>query len=421
MRDVSISRRAAFGVALIALVMMKETVGFQSSSRLQFVSFSDRITHRSAAISAWDSIKEAVYKSVDAISEASASTTEEEDQISMPVSRGVVVGGYQERSRVAKETAPGKKLLEEYQARALELEQYKKKIAALQYDRNLTPKERAMYALRAEDFAIEEGMLDQSDAQALLQKDSLPANFKPGGPIKFEVDKKILEKEAFARAKRRPDMKARAKKEDLYNIIDSFKEGVEATPEAVTNLVSFVKSVPDKYYGAIEEAKLLQIKAKNTAKDVMDIPNKVSRQVENVQQSVDKTSQNLKVLVGAEKPVPKVPKPPTKLPVMPTVDDSKENEKLAKKALDATGRIGLGAAKLAFSATKGAISLVADQATKAVDKSNTRKNSSSDLKAKSKQLDDDSALIQKQVDDALKIANAALQEAQDDGSSSKKK
>ena len=371
-----------------------------------------------ATKSSWDSFKEVVYKGVDAFSEVSSSSEEDEGPIAPPISR--VVGGYREdRTRISTDTTPGKKLLEEYQAKALELEQYKKKIAALQYDRSLTPKERAMYALRAEDFDAEE-MFNEKDAQSFLDQELSEPAFRPGGPIKFEVDKKILEKEAFARAKRRPDMKVRAPKEDLYNLVDAFKEGVEATPEAFTNVASFVKSVPDRYYEAVEDAKSLQKKVESTAKDVIDLPNKVSRKVQNVKQSVDETGQKLKVLVGAEKPVPKAPKPPTKLPVITKAiskAENKENEELSKRALDATGRIGLGAAKLAFSATKGAVTFAAQQAVKAAGKElptlPTREKAvdAAKLKQKSKELDIESSKIQEEVADALKFATAALEEA----------
>jgi hypothetical protein len=187
----------------------------------------------------------------------------------------------------------------------------------------------------------------------------------------------IREQEARARAAVRNE-KIRAKKEDLYRIVDSFQASVDALPEtfdkteeAVKEAIQFSKTIPEKIERTVQEIQAIPDKVEKSAsetqrsiqkgvdntrkivKDVQDIPNKVNQSVlqtkksiENTQESVQEAVTNVKVLIGIEKPKPKPPKkppPPQKKPKEIALS-------LAGKAAGATG-------KLAWWTTKGAASL----------------------------------------------------------------
>jgi DNA-binding protein H-NS len=193
----------------------------------------------------------------------------------------------------------------------------------------------------------------------------------------------IREQEARARAEVRNE-KIRAKKEDLYKIVDSLQATVDSLPEtfdaaeeAVKEAISFSKTIPEKVEKTVQEIQAIpdkfEQKAAATQKSIennlektkkivieaQDIPNKVSKSVQNTKQTIANTQEtvsdavtSVKVLVGLEKPKPKPPKkppPPKKKPKEIALD-------LAGKAAGATGKLawwtGKNAASLAWKGAK---------------------------------------------------------------------
>ncbi|KAG7372618.1 hypothetical protein IV203_018761 [Nitzschia inconspicua] len=193
----------------------------------------------------------------------------------------------------------------------------------------------------------------------------------------------IREQEARARAQVRNE-KIRAKKEDLYRIVDSLQATVDALPEtfdaaeeAVKEAISFSKTLPEKVEKTVKQIQEIPDKveqkaiatqkaiqdnveqSKKVVKEVQDVPNKIKQTVQgtkktivNTQEAISDAATSVKVLMGLEKPKPKPPKrppPPQKKPKEIALD-------LAGKAAGATGKLawwtGRNAASLAWKGTK---------------------------------------------------------------------
>lgn len=197
-------------------------------------------------------------------------------------------------------------------------------------------------------------------------------------PVKrFQAQMEIREREAQKRAIERNE-RIRAKKEDLYKIVDAFQATVDSIPEridqteqAVKDVTRFLKTVPTRVDRAVEDARALPERVQSTAdqtkrtvedsiettkqivQDVRDIPNRVGQTIEGTKKVVTQTKDTVsdavtkvKVLVGVEKPKPKPPVVPP--PKDPTVSEL---------ALDVAGRVAGATGKVAWWATKGTVGL----------------------------------------------------------------
>jgi hypothetical protein len=399
----------------------------------------------------WDSFKGAVFKGMDVVKSV-VSKVEKSDNDEDPepfFAKSNVMDGYQDRF---------------FQPEDEQKDYRSERVASLlMNNKMLTPKERAMYALKA-------------TAPGIIQVDQNPEVARPNlgpGPVRFKVDTKILEQEAFERAKKRGEP-VRAKKEDLYNLVDNFKATAEAVPDTIRSVTNFVRSVPDRVEQTLSEVKAIPTKVQDSTtktiqntqkavKDVQEFPNKVGDSVENTKkafvdtkESLDRTVNKVKRFVGADTPAPEPPKIVPMAPKPPVVPPSEPAMKKAKKAaddeifervLDVTGRFTLASADLAFSATSSLASVAVDSAKKAITKAkikkavtplakvgyvapaetkkdNTEKAQVERLQEeqrkqsmKNQKLNKESAKIEKEVADALKLAEKSLRNADKKNSS----
>jgi hypothetical protein len=218
----------------------------------------------------------------------------------------------------------------------------------------------------------------KQDKEGNEGSESLPETTNLAVPSKPSMNQ-IREQEARARAEVRNE-KIRAKKEDLYRIVDSLQATVDALPEtfdaaeeAIKEAIVFSTTIPRTMGKTIQEIQAIPIKVKQQAlatqrtikrnaettkkvvQDVQDIPNKVNRSVETTKQAIANSQEtvldvatSVKVLMGLEKATPKPPKrppPPEKTPKEIAMD-------LAGKAAGVTGKLawwtGKNAALLAW-------------------------------------------------------------------------
>ena len=154
--------------------------------------------------------------------------------------------------------------------------------------------------------------------------------------------KVILDREARARAARR-NQAIRAKNEDLYRLIDSFQNSVDAidfneTEEVIIQSVKDIRDIPNKLKSSVEGTKQ---KTKQGVNEVRNLPTKLDasilatkNDIAKTQESVQRTVDGFKLLVGLKKP-----------PASRTVDDSNSSNdvvlRLASKAVTASGKATL--------------------------------------------------------------------------------
>lgn len=146
--------------------------------------------------------------------------------------------------------------------------------------------------------------------------------------------KVILDREARARAARR-NQAIRAKNEDLYRLIDSFQNSVDAidfdeTEEVIIQSVKDIRDIPNKLKSSVEGVN-----------EVRNLPTKLNasilatkHDIAKTQESVQRTVDGFKLLVGLKKP-----------PASRIVDDSNPSNdvvlRLASKAVTASGKATL--------------------------------------------------------------------------------
>ena len=154
--------------------------------------------------------------------------------------------------------------------------------------------------------------------------------------------KVILDREARARAARR-NQAIRAKNEDLYRLIDSFQNSVDAidfneTEEVIIQSVKDIRDIPNKLKSSVEGTKQ---KTKQGVNEVRNLPTKLNasilatkNDIAKTQESVQRTVDGFKLLVGLKKP-----------PASRIVDDSNPSNdvvlRLASKAVTASGKATL--------------------------------------------------------------------------------
>ena len=161
--------------------------------------------------------------------------------------------------------------------------------------------------------------------------------------------KVILDREARARAARR-NQAIRAKNEDLYRLIDSFQNSVDAidfneTEEVIIQSVKDIRDIPNKLKSSVEGTKQTIGKTvkqtKQGVNEVRNLPTKLDasilatkNDIAKTQESVQRTVDGFKLLVGLKKP-----------PASRTVDDSNSSNdvvlRLASKAVTASGKATL--------------------------------------------------------------------------------
>ena len=333
----------------------------------------------------WNSFKGAVFKGIDVVkSVGSTGEKSEDDEAPEPFfAKAKVMDGYQDRFVQPEDEQ------NDYRAERV--------ASLLMNNKMLTPKERAINALKA-------------TAPGITQIDQDPEVARPNlgpGPVRFKVDTKLLEKEAFERAKKR-GLVVRAQKEDLYNIVDAFKATIDAAPGTIRNVTNFVRSVPDRVEQTLSEVKAIPTKVQESTtktiqstqkvvKGVQEFPNTIVNKVENTKkafvntknafvdkkESLDRTVNKVKRFVGADKPapelpklvpmasmVPMAPKPPIIPPSEPAMKKARKDtdDKIFERVLDVTGRLTLASADLAFSATSSLASVAVDSAKGAIAK-----------------------------------------------------
>jgi hypothetical protein len=405
--------------------------------------------HAESPYISWNTFKGAVFKGMDAIKSVS-SKVEKVDKVEDPepffANSNKVMDGYQDRFFQPEDEQ------KDYQAERV--------ASLLKNNKMLTPKERAMYALKA-------------TAPGIFQVDQYPEVARPNlgpGPVRFKVDKKILEQEAFERAKKRGEP-VRAKKEDLYNLVDAFRATAEAAPGTIRNVTTFVRSVPDRVEKTVSgfnsipttvqdfTTKAIQ-STQMAVKGVREFPNKVVDSVEktkkafvDTKESLGRTVNKVKSFVGADKSapgppqtVPMAPKPPVVPPSEPAMKKAKKDadKEIFEKVLDVTGRLTLASADLAFSATSSLAFVAVDSAKGAIAKrkkpetpltkigyvtpEETKKDDTNaqverlqeeqrEQAMKNQKLNKESAKIEKEVADALELADKSLRDAEKKNSS----
>ena len=398
--------------------------------------------------SGWDNFKSAVYGGIDFAKSLAEGNDKDIDRVE---------DGYSDfETSLKRSQSPASKILGEYQER-VEIfgSESEAEIETSEFNAFKKNFYNAVdsFGKGKEQESPEPPMLDRnipykrSLAQDLNNKDLLSSN-----PIKrFQAEMEIRESEARRRALERGE-KIRAKKEDLYKLVDSFQAAVDSIPEkieqaekAARDTSKFIQSVPDRVDSTVEDVKAIPSKVqlavleieesveekiettKKVVDDVKDIPNKVKRKIEDtkrqvveVKESVDETVTNVKVFVGLEKPKPKPPKLPP--PKDPTVQQF---------VFDVAGGVAKGAGKLTWWATKNVAGLAWNGAKSAFDKTKTNPSTQSALEAASTSPEDattvvdpsaqqktidlsnptDTLEVEQEVADALRLAEASLRKA----------
>ena len=151
---------------------------------------------------------------------------------------------------------------------------------------------------------------------------------------RFQAEQDIREAEARSRARVR-NQEIRAKKEDLYKLVDAIQLAVDGFPEAIDrtehcakDTIEAVKAVPERFERFVESARgapASVIRAaeqttkaveqsvtstKRMVEAVFAIPNKVTAGVKGTAESINEGMDMAKVLLRLEKPKPIPPKLP---------------------------------------------------------------------------------------------------------------
>lgn len=393
----------------------------------------------------WDNFKRTVYKSVDGVNDLTSKITGGGENKSSGVSDGYSVF----EQTVKKGAGPASKLMSEYKARA----------SALGVDKELAPSSKSKSKPRTSFDSFKENLYSASDAfgaisspkpeptpldklersipykKSLIQELGVDAenveDLLSDNPVKrFQAQQEIREREVRRRAELRNE-RIRAKKEDLYKVVDamqaavdSFPETIDKTEKVIKETIKTVKTVPSKVEKVVEEVKALPLsvqkkadetkqsleatidQTKRAVEEVIDIPNKVSKKAEDTKKAVLDTKEsieegvtNVKVLLRLEKPKPKPPKLPPPKP------------KTAKEiALSIAGSAAKGAAQATWWVAKSAATAAWDGASSAIRErqqtsSNQQEESTTSSRNKAREQ---AAELQKEVDEALRLADETL-------------
>jgi hypothetical protein len=397
--------------------------------------------------SGWDTLKRVFYGSVDLVSDLSSKLSSQDDQASLRITDGY---SSLEQS-VKKAETPARRLVEEYEARAVELgvgkekamgsstktkprtsfDAFKERLYSASDTFGAVPVEPQTPLMKLgrsipykKSLAQELGGIDR--VEDLLSEDAVK---------RFQAQKEIREREARLRAEARNE-KIRAKKEDLYRVVDamqaavdSFPESIEKTEKVLKESIDVVKEIPTKVSKVVEEVKAIpttvKMKADETKKvvaesidrttrvveEVIDVPQKIKEKVQDTQKTFTVTQDtmnegvtDMKVTLGLEKPKPKPPKTPPP-----------EEETLNDLALKATSNVAAGVGKAAWWATKSVASAAWNGAQSAI-QDREKPGPSPPVQPKpqiksspkSSTLDAQTAELQKEVEEALRLAEETL-------------
>jgi hypothetical protein len=404
----------------------------------------------------WNGFKKVVYGSLDGATNLASKIAGEKE-----ATTGRVEEGYSSfEESLLRSSSPGKQLMSEYQSRASTLgidktapvaaSQTKKDSGFVALKKKLYFVADALAGDMAEEAPVSHRIVPvrRSLAQDLNKEDLLSPN-----PIKrFQAEQELREREAQKRAQV-TNQKIRAKKEDLYKLVDAFQAAVDTIPEnidvtgkAVKDVAKFFKSVPNRVKKTVEEVKAIPNKVevilektkesaektvdmtRKVVEDVIDIPNKMTKKVEDTKraiaqtkESIDESVTNVKVLLRLEKPEPKPPKLPPPKP-----------KNAQEIALDLAGKAAGAAGKVAWWATKGTANMAWSGAQAAFEKGKeavqgkpapTKGALDTDAVEKGKEAVQgepaptkgatDTDAVEKEVADALKLAEASLKLAEE--------
>ncbi len=399
----------------------------------------------------WNDLKRVFYNSIDGVNSLTSKMSSGREE------RGGndITDGYRSIEQSLKQGAtPASKLVERYEAKASALGVVKTRSSLV------TAKKKT----RTSFDAFKESLYSASDAFGALPIESPQQTplYKLGknipykktlvqelgaservddlfsdNPIKrFQAQQEIREREARLRAEVRNE-RIRAKKEDLYKVVDamqavvdSFPESMDKTEKAIRDSIVFVKEVPSTVGMVVEDVKAIpksvKMKADQTKKVVeetigktkkvvegaIDIPQKVNQKVQDAQNSVTNTKESIdegvntvKVALRLEKPKPMPPKSPP-----PKPKSAKDIAfRVAGGAATGVGKVAWWATRsIATAAWNGAQSAVKEQgmvvAKKPKTPSITPPNS----------LEKRAAELQKEVDEALRLAEETLRKVDED-------
>lgn len=400
----------------------------------------------------WDDLKRAIYSGVDSVGDISSKISGGGEK-----SPNGVSDGYSsfEQSIKKKGPAPGSKLMQEYEARASALgidkaissspvSKEKSRTSFDSFKENLYSASDAFGSLSAEPATplkrLERNIpYKESLAQELGVASEKVEDLLSDNPVKrFQAQQEIREREARQRAEARNE-RIRAKKEDLYKIVDAmqaavdtFPDTIEKTEESIKKTIEGVKGVPKKVEKVVEEVKSIPLsvkakaeqtkqtvevaieKTKKVVDDVVDIPNKVTRKVKDTAQAAVDTTEsikdgvtNVRVFLRLEKPKPKPPKMPP--PKTKTARDI---------ALQVAGSAASGAGKVTWWATKSVASAAWNGAQSAIEKrqngpAKTPKPPSIPPPSRPSKLDQQTAELQKEIDEALRLAEETLRKTEE--------
>jgi len=320
--------------------------------------------------SGWDSFKSTIYKSVDSVKNLQSKLSGNKDTESF-IREGY--GNVEET--VSTKEPPSRRLLGQYQTRA----------SKLMPPENASPPPRTSFDKFKENIygaaevfggppetvptpvsRLQGGIpYKRSLAQELSDQDLISSN-----PLKrLKAEQKVLEQEAFLRAKQRNE-NVRARKEDAYKVVDALQATVDAIPDAFDQTEKAVKEV---------------------AKQVKSIPRRVDRVVMKTKESIRETVTNVKVFLRLEKPKPKPPKLPPPKP--------KTGKEIAFKL---AGGVAKGVGSVAWWATKETASLAWKGAQSAMSKGDK-------MVQRNKQMQvADTSEVEAEVVEALRLAELSL-------------
>ena len=404
--------------------------------------------------SGWDTLKRVFYGSIDIASDLTSKLSAQDEKGNLGIT-----DGYSSLEQSLKKTAtPASKLVQEYEARAAELGVGKEKTMSSSSSSTKKKPRTSFDAFKESLYSTSDAFgavptefnqtplmklgrsipYKKSLAQELGGIDRVEDLLSDNAVKRFQAQKEIREREARLRAEARNE-RIRARKEDLYKVVDamqaavdSFPESIEKTEKVLKESIDVVKDIPTKVSKVVEEVKAIpasvKMKADETKKvvaesvdrtskvveEVIDVPQKVIEKVQDTQNAIATTKENInervtdmKVMLRLEKPKPKPPKIPPPQP-----------ESVNDLALKATSGVASGVGKVAWWATKSVASAAWSGAQSAIqdrEKQDREKPGLTPPVQPKRQtvsspntFDAQTAELQKEVEEALRLAEETL-------------
>jgi hypothetical protein len=389
-------------LALLLLVVIRQAdlmLAFQphptnEPSRRNFLSIHSRIYVASkrrgsggkepipvAKENSWNKMKRAFYNSVDEVTNLTS------QKLNNDATRQTISDGYSEFESYIDEKGniPARELLKDYEARASAL-------GVAKGTQSISKKQtRTSFEAFKERLYSTVGVLQQhsSDSSGATPSEKIEHRVPYKKPLsrqlgmtssdglfsenlvqRQQAEQDIREAEARSRARVR-NQEIRAKKEDLYKLVDAMQVAVDGFPEAmdrteqgVKETIEALRAVPERVESFVESAKgapasvvrateqtkkSVEESVTNTKRivnDVLAIPNKVTAGVKETTESIKEGMEVAKVVLRLKKPKPMPPKLPPPKP------------KTAKEvALNIAANVVKSAGKVTWWTTKSVASL----------------------------------------------------------------